>query len=613
VEAFHAFCRERAGRRLALEGPLVDSVLVPLEGERTGWYLNQHHLVTDAWSTQILFRQVGESYTALSEGRDAGEIQPTDYVRSAPASAPAEPRSKRASGARPIEFYGRRPQSLETRNVRVKRELDEKRSAALDRIRSERGFATLSPELSRFTVLSTLVTAWLHRISGQSEIALDAPVAGRSTPEAKRTPGMFIEMRPFEVEIDPGLSFRELGVRCLEESFALLERSAEASADTARNVVLNYVPGHFGAFADLETTVEWIHPGHADSIHALRLQVHDLGESGRLQLHFDFDEGAFSERLRERAIEHFFTVLDGFVDDVDASLDSIPLVSSEEERASIEAGTGPQPALPTQTVVDRFRETALREPNRVALRLGTHEESYRELSSKVVALAASLRARGVQRGDRVAILSRRSVEAVVAILAVLDVGAAYVPVDPSYPESRRQFLLDDSGAKLILADDVAPTGEVLRIAEAIAAGLDKGPDAPTDGPSLDDLAYVIYTSGSTGRPKGVSVEHLGLASYLEWAENTYVRGEALRFALFTSLSFDLTVTSLFLPLMTGGTAVIYPEPEGPVDTSVLEVGRDNAVDFVKLTPSHLSLLRSSGLRGSTIRCFVLGGEDFKRD
>ena len=128
-------------------------------------------------------------------------------------------------------------------------------------------------------------------------------------------------------------------------------------------------------------------------------------------------------------------------------------------------------------------------------------------------------------------------------------------------------------------------------------------------PALDDIAYVIYTSGSTGQPKGVPIEHGGLADYLEWAEREYVRGDRLTFPLCTSLAFDLTVTSLFLPLVTGGTLAIYEEPDGPVDTALVDAVRDNLADFIKLTPSHLVLLRQMDLSTSRIRRMVVGGEN----
>jgi amino acid adenylation domain-containing protein len=175
-------------------------------------------------------------------------------------------------------------------------------------------------------------------------------------------------------------------------------------------------------------------------------------------------------------------------------------------------------------------------------------------------------------------------------------------------------MLEDCGARILLVGDreegvaAVPGVTQLSVDQAIHAGIGNTPDGPR--PGLEDLAYLMYTSGSTGRPKGVIVAHGGLADYLQWAARQYVRGDRLTFPLFTSLAVDLTITSLFLPLLTGGTLEIYPEPGGPVDTALMDVARADSVDFIKLTPSHLSLLGRIGLEGSRIRRMVVGGENF---
>ena len=264
-----------------------------------------------------------------------------------------------------------------------------------------------------------------------------------------------------------------------------------------------------------------------------------------------------------------------------------------------------------------FEAQAELDPDRTALRQGETEVTFAALRRQTGALTATLLERGVEPGDRVAILGRRSTLAVAAILAALRARAAYLPIDPAVPPTRLAHLLEDSGARLLLVGDeeghgALPAGvAVLSIAEAIRAGAGGPPERP--GPELDDLAYLMYTSGSTGQPKGVLVGHDGLADYLGWASRRYVRGERLSFPLFTSLAFDLTVTSLFLPLITGGTLEIYPESGGPVDTALFDVLRADAVDFVKLTPSHLSLARRIGLEGSRIRRMVVGGENLRAD
>ena len=627
-EAFARWCVERCARPLPMDGPLVDSVLVRLGEDRTGWYLNHHHQVTDAWSTLLLFRRVGAEYEALLGGDPGDPAGTSPYYPTAaalqsraPGRTPAlEHWARRQEGpGRLVPLYGRSGAPVGTASSRLTLELDEERSRALDDLCAREPFASLSSDLSRFAFFASLLVSWLHRVSGRTELGFDAPIGGRPTPEAKRTLGLFIEMFPFAATVEPGDTFRSLGARCLEEAGLFLRHAlpgtSSPSGATARNIVLNYFPAAFGTFAGVPVEVEWVHAGHGDSVHALRLQVHDFSGSGRYTLHFDFNEGALPEQLRRRGLEHFDALLDAALDDPDRPIASVDVLVEDERRALAQLNATGSAPLPDRSVVEMFQARADREPDRIALRQATSELSFAALREQSEALAAVLVEQGLEPGDRVAIAGRRSTLAVVAILATLRARGAYVPLDPAVPRARLDHVLRDSGARLLLVgegpapDATAPGHTVLPIAKGIRSGQGRTLDHP--GPGLGDLAYLMYTSGSTGQPKGVLIEHGGLADYLCWAERQYVRGDRLTFPLFTSLGFDLTVTSLFLPLISGGTLEVYPEPEGPFDTALVDVAAANSVDFIKLTPSHLSLLRRIGLEGSRIRRMVVGGEDLR--
>ncbi|MDA8019279.1 MAG: amino acid adenylation domain-containing protein [Thermoanaerobaculia bacterium] len=615
-DSFLVWARERCAGALALAGPLVDSVLVPFANGGIGWFLNQHHLVADAASTQCLYRLVAEQYEALRTGEER-PVEIPSYVetydaqlgRPAP-GADEHWQARRGRSGRRVELYGL-VDATGTQSVRHELRLGDERSQAISRLAGEPGFVSLSHDLSRFVVVATLLSAYLHRVSGGAEeLGFDAPVAGRVTPDAKHTPGLFIEMFPFASEVRSGDTFRDLGARCLEEAMLFLRHAAPGlsspSGAEAGNVVLNFIPARFGDFAGRSPRIEWLHPGHGDSVHMLRVQVHDFDGRGTT-LHFDWNEHALPERLRCRSLRHFEALLDAALADPDSEIASVDVCTEEERRAFAILGNTRDSRLPDRTVVDLFWEQSERTPDRVALRqIDPHgavdeEVTYDELRRRVDGLSARLIQDGVAPGDRVAVPGERTIDSVISILGVLRAGAAYVPVDPAYPETRRRHVLEDSGARLFLKQlpDLSPW-------------LDESTSSERPNrPGLDDLAYLLYTSGSTGLPKGVLVEHRGLADYLGWASRRYVRGDRLTFPLFTSLSFDLTVTSLYLPLVTGGTLEIYPQPEGPVDTALLDVVRRNAVDFLKLTPSHLSVLRRAGLGGSRIRRMVVGGEDLK--
>ncbi len=195
-------------------------MLVRLGEGRTGWYLNQHHLVTDAWSTLLLYREVGAEYEALLGG-DGAERSPLSAYY--PTVATLQPRAAQRTKAlehwasrqqrrgRSVPLYGRSTDPVGTASTRLTLELDEDRSRALDRLSRQEGFLSLSEGLSRFALFATLLVSWLHRVSGRSDLGFDAPVAGRPTPEAKRALGLFIEMFPFAATVEPHDTFRSLG------------------------------------------------------------------------------------------------------------------------------------------------------------------------------------------------------------------------------------------------------------------------------------------------------------------------------------------------------------------------------------------------------------------
>ncbi len=626
VGAFHDWCRARAGRPLPLDGDLVDSVLVPLADGRTGWYLNQHHLVADAQSTVLLFREVAAQYEAgLRDDAITPLVLPSYYdtVAQLPPAAALRPDAavhwdaRRRHAGRATAMYGRRATPAGTASTRLTLELDERRSRALDACSRESGLASLAEGVSRFALFATILVSWLHRISGSTELGFDAPISGRSGADARRSLGVFIELFPFAMTVEPGDTFRTLAARCLDESTRLLRHAlpgmSAPSAAAASGVVLNYVPASFGPFAALPVEVGWVHPGHGDSVHALRLQVHDFAASGRYTLHFDFNDAALDNRLRRRSLIHFEKLVEAFLEDPDRSIAAVDILADDEREARARLNDTDHEPLPRESVVERFERQAAREPDRVALRQGAADIRFGELRAQADAVAAALLAHGIARGDRIAIAGRRSALAVAAIVGTLKARAAYVPIDPATPAARLDYLLEDSGARVLLVGEGVPVPPArpglitLDVAETVRAH--QGATPGGSGPALTDLAYLMYTSGSTGQPKGVLIEHGGLADYLEWAERRYLRGDRLTWPLFTSLAFDLTVTSLFLPLVTGGTLDIYPEPDGPIDSAVMDVAAANAVDIIKLTPAHLSLLRRIGLDGSRIRRMVVGGED----
>lgn len=305
-----------------------------------------------------------------------------------------------------------------------------------------------------------------------------------------------------------------------------------------------------------------------------------------------------------------------------------PLTEREYQSLIIEYNQSAAPYPGEKTMVDLFEAQVACNPDESAVRMGDRSLTYAQLNERANQMAARLRGMGAGPGRLVTLYMEHSLGVVCAILGVLKAGAGYAPIDPTTtPEERLAFILQDisagtgaSGtppvlvtqARLIskIPHDVA---EVLMLDDNFAE-IEKYPtENPARAGSPDDLAYVIYTSGSTGKPKGVLIENRSLMNYIWWANQKYCRGERLCWPLFSSLAFDLTVTSIFTPLISGGHIVVYPEDAGRHGTAVLKVVEDRAADIVKLTPSHLAMIKGMDLAATRIRKLIVGGEDFKTD
>lgn len=264
-----------------------------------------------------------------------------------------------------------------------------------------------------------------------------------------------------------------------------------------------------------------------------------------------------------------------------------------------------------------FEQQVARDPAAIALLCGERQVSYRELNERANKVAHYLQRRGVGPDTLVGVCLERSPEMVVALLAVWKAGGAYIPLDPAYPPERLLFMIEDARPRVLLTEERCRGLFAASGADAVCLDSEwsifdqEGGDdlTPTAGPA--NLAYVMYTSGSTGKPKGAMILHRGLVNYLCWAIKTYAVEPGRSVPVHTSISFDLTVTSLYTPLVAGGIVELLPEDIGAQNlVSALLRGGDRSL--VKITPAHLQLLSqqiSPDSAAGMSRTFVIGGEN----
>ncbi|MCR8984752.1 amino acid adenylation domain-containing protein [Brevibacillus laterosporus] len=323
----------------------------------------------------------------------------------------------------------------------------------------------------------------------------------------------------------------------------------------------------------------------------------------------------FKRESVERMYKHFLTILREAAEKPHQKLCEMEMLAGEELDEIIYRWN--QTSIPypkNQTVSFLFEKQVEQGPDRIALVHHDQELTYRELNDRANQLARVLQQAGVTKEVVVGILLDHSFELVISMLAVMKAGGAYLPLDTQYPREQINYLLEDSQAQLIItqANLANLTDFSGRLIMADDPALYEGdPSNPEKSADSDDLAYLIYTSGTTGKPKGTMITHQGLTNYICWAEKVYLEGEQLDFALYSSPAFDLTVTSIYTPLVSGNRIVIYSEENKA--TVIRKIVEDNQVDIVKLTPSHLHTLEGLDCSRSSIKKLIVGGEDLKAE
>ena len=633
-ETAEQLLKQRAQKQFVMNERLFDSALYQLNHNCHIWFINQHHLICDAWSCAVLHQRVSEYYQLALENRLAAAEIPPQFQEYRAAENSGRKNDKGIEAAQywaekfanqrsRLELYGQRIDAASTATRRFSCDLGVKRTEKLRALAGVSPLKSISQDLSLFYLFTTLLFAYIHRVSGQEELVIGSPSHNRSKLTEKQTLGVFIELFPLQLNVNSEDTFRSLIDSVIPEVNRLLRNalpgaSSEVPVD-CYSVVLNYLNVQFGNFCGMDSRASWIHPGFGDRGHALRLQVHDFEGSGSFTLLFDVQDEIFPPSIRTHAAGHFLKLVDALLEDIDTCIAHVPLLSEQETEALVTTyNETAAPPSSEPTIVELIRTQVDRAPDAIAVAEKEGVLSYAQLDEISGQMALNLKQLGIGRDDFVAVYMDRSTSLIVSFLAVLKAGAAFVPIDTAFPEQRLAYVLEDSGCGLILTRANLKSALPRTTARIIEYEDLSGKKSPKHSINTglevinpQSLAYMIYTSGSTGRPKGVMIEHRSLVNYLCWARKEYMADGPHDLPLFSSVAADLTITSLFLPLISGSSVVVYPEGEDGLDLSILDVYRDDRVDIIKLTPSHLALLDGSEKPPKRVKKLIVGGEDFK--
>ncbi len=608
-------------------GPLFTVTLLRLAAGRHYLHQRVHHIAADGYSGGLFVRRVADLYTAWAAGRTA---PPSGFGTLA--ALAAEERAYRDSEQYTLDrehwlarLAGRpEPLSLSHRPavppqadfLRATAGIPDDRSRLLRAV-ARRGTAPWP------TVVFAAVAGYLHRMTGGTDVALGLTVANRRTPLARRTPGMLSNLVPLRLPVDPRDTLDGLVARTRAELRQALAHQRYRREDLVRDLgTQTAARKSFGPIVNVMAFDQDLRFGEHPAVlcDLANGPVEDLavavcGRTGGtgLQVHFDANPRLYTAAELDGHQRRFLRLLDDLLDHPGRPLGDVDLLTADERGTLLGAWQGRGVPLEPLTVTALFERQAARTPQAVAVVSGERSLTYAELNGTANRLARLLAARGAGPGTLVAVALPHTADLVLALLAVLKSGAAYLPLDPGHPAERTATVLAE--ARPVCA--VAAAGAADTLAAAGVPVLPPDTAGPASPPAHDltdadrraplrprDAAYVIYTSGSTGRPKGVVVEHASVTNYVQRCAEAYpgLRGSTL---LHAPATFDSLVTTLYGALTAGGSVHVAPLD---ADLPARRAAWGRPYTFLKATPSHLGVLAELPDSCQATGEFMLGGE-----
>lgn len=607
--AAREWAQQRCCSVLDMTALLFDSALIKVSDETYAWYLNHHQLVSDAWSTTVICRRMGELYERAEtlpgsvdlpqfENHVARERKQLDSPRYKKAEAYWT--EKLARKSEPLEFYGRPRPAMTTRVNRVVCELGSERTRKLKEIAALKEITAGWPSASLLNIFGALLVTYLFRITGNKSFSIGVPFHNRHSIESMETIGTFMEVLVLRADIDSNETFPSLVNKLRTDLFESTRHGGYPIRNTLQDrtydVFLNYHNAVMPAFAGADVESIWLHPEAGNE--SLTLQVHDFDNTDNLTLDLEFDCSVFDTEQRAQATEHFLQVLDGFLADHQRTLQSVKLLSEAEQQEILVGFNQTDTPAPLDQTYQQLFEAQVREtPNKTAVEFEDESLTYQQLNARANRLARQLQSCGVGPENVVALLSRRNIDLLTAIIAVIKAGAAYLPLDPGDPSGRHIQLLRQSKsvmalasgeffAGLTLAIKNLPQAEQIEVRRIEKVGRASEKNLPSES-SPKQLVYVIYTSGSSGTPKGVMIEQAGLINHIFAKLHDTDMDHSDTLAQIASQCFDSSVWQFLGPLLIGGKVRIFNDTEVRDPIALLNRIEDGEVTVVSTVPSML--------------------------
>lgn len=619
-KAYQDWCCEKAETPFSINAKLLYYFSVfKIKENKMGYFVKLHHLIADGWSVQLLTNQIARCYEKLcNQDSSMDEECPSylDYVLEEQKNNDL----KRMEKAK--EFWNSMFQSFYN--------VADKACDCLTGVRKsfliERGCLEDIKKFIEYRKISfntffvSIYLCYLYKTCGENDVVIGIPLLGRTGKRERMIFGTFTNTMPYrhilDVEDSVEVMLKEVSSN-LKKCYAnqkyqynMLQKELKLHQHTVNRLFdtcINYYNTRLCQSIDgINTQNIEFYNGQQE--YALQIILREW-EDDVFCLDFDFQTAVFSEEDITKMYHQLMYIIEQVLKRPDIKIKDITLVKEEEAKRFLYQYNDTDRTYNLEnTVIGLFEKKARQYPDKIAVSHRQEVLTYSELLQQSNAVCVYFQQIGVQQGDIIVAELRHCIKSIIIILAIMKYGAIYLPIPIGTPEKRILEIFKHSNANYLLTEhDFLLSDEIPTISiEKICI---KDNENWLDCSTPTGLAYIIYTSGSEGEPKGVAVRHRNLTNYLLWAQEEYVKKPHEKFSLYSPFSFDFTMTSLFLPLISGGEIRIYEAAEKK--NIFKDIFRENSTTILKITPSHIGLIQDVSIEYTKIHTIIIGGEALK--
>nr|BFF38255.1 hypothetical protein BACY1_00600 [Tenacibaculum mesophilum] len=586
-------------------------------------FLDFHHIIADGESIKLFVSELSKLLS--NEALPLNTIDFKDYIEWRHSSINKEKESKQEKYWKdkfnteipvlelPTDFL--RKAVKQHKGARKRWKLTEELSSQLRTI-AKKNQTTLHSVM--FTAYSWL----LHKISNKESISVGLPISEKMHSDLHAIFGMFVNSLPVISKVENDITFSESIASNRKEIIEAVKNQhypvqklngLMGSRDASRN---NLFDTMFLFQEEIENQSSLVKPFHFDpgfSKYDLSLEVFN---EAAIVVDIEYATDLFTSNTIENLQRYFNTILEQVSHEETIKYSELSLLNRKDTNMLIYQFNETTETLEHDNFLSMYNNHVQNQPNSTAVVHGEEIMSYAKLNLTSNVYANSLKEKGVKKGDTICVMLEKSTDLIGCILAIFKLGAVYIPIETDTPHERVEYIAENAECNVFIHDGDFKNDSITSKLFVTLKDLEgSSSEFNQELIASEDPAYIIYTSGTTGQPKGVVVSHKSLANYLQWGKEYYIEGNLNQtMALYSNISFDLTLTSVFLPLCSGNTVKIFSMNIKNMD--IEKLFSDKQVNIIKLTPSHLKVLLNNQVKiakDTNLKSLIVGGENLEQE